>query len=75
MDLYLLTHNKPVHLCFSVFLMFSWIYNDYSYICPENRRVKVKNLVCAIAHIFCVRDTFLYIAHIYVIMITENLSS
>lgn len=60
---------------FSVFLMFSWIYNDYSYICPENRRVKVKNLVCAIAHIFCVRDTFLYIAHIYVIMITENLSS
>lgn len=75
MDLYLLTHNKPVHLCFSVFLMFSWIYNDYSYIYPENRCVKIIISVCAIAHIFCVHDTFLYIAHIYVIMITENLSS
>ena len=42
---------------------------------PENRRVKVIISVCVIAHIFCVHDTFLYIAHIYVIMITENLSS
>ena len=75
MDLYLLTHNKPVHLCFSVFLIFSWIYNGYSYIHSENRRVKVIISVCAIAHIFCARDTFLYIAHIYAIMITENLSS
>lgn len=75
MDLYLLTHNKPVHLCFSAFLIFSWIYNGYSYIHSENRRVKVIISVCAIAHIFCVHDTFLYNAHIYAIMITENLSS
>lgn len=47
----------------------------YSHIYPENRRMRVMNLVCAIAHIFCARDTFLYIAHIYAIMITENLSS
>lgn len=75
MDLYLLTHNKPVHLCFSVFLIFGWIYNGYSYIHSENRRVKVIISVRAIAHIFCVHDTFLYNAHIYAIMITENLSS
>ena len=75
MVLYLLTHNKPVHLCFSVFLIFSWIYNGYSYIYSENRRVKVIISVCVIAHIFCVHDTFLYNAHIYAIMITENLSS
>lgn len=75
MDLCLLTHNKPVHLCFSVFLIFSWIYNGYSYIYSENRRVKVIISVCVIAHIFCVHDTFLYNAHIYAIMITENLSS
>lgn len=75
MDLYLLTHNKPVHLCFSVFLIFSWIYNGYSYIYSENRRVKVIISVRAITHIFCVHDTFLYNAHIYAIMITENLSS
>ena len=47
----------------------------YSRIYPENRHMRVMNLICAIAHIFCARDTFLYIAHIYVIMITENLSS
>ena len=75
MDLYLLTHNKPVHLCFSVFWIFRWIYNGYSYIYSENRRMKVIISVCAITHIFCVHDTFLYNAHIYAIMITENLSS
>lgn len=75
MDLYLLTHNKLVHLCFSVFWIFSWIYNGYSYIYSENRRMKVIISVCAITHIFCVHDTFLYNAHIYAIMITENLSS
>ena len=75
MDLYLLTHNKPVHLCSSVFWIFSWIYNGYSYIYSENRRMKVIISVCAITHIFCVHDTFLYNAHIYAIMITENLSS
>ena len=47
----------------------------YSHIYPENKRMRVINSVCAIAHIFCARDTFLYIAHIYAIMITENLSS
>lgn len=75
MPLYLLTHNKPVLLCFFCVFDFELDLQHYSHIYPENRRVKVMNSVCAIAHIFCAHDTFLYIAHIYAIMITENLSS
>ena len=75
MPLYLLTHNKPVRLCFFCVFDFQLDLQRYSHIYPENRRMRVMNLVCAITHVFCARDTFLYIAHIYAIMITENLSS
>ena len=75
MPLYLLTHNKPVRLCFFCVFDFWLDLQRYSHIYPENKRMRVINSVCAIAHIFCARDTFLYIAHIYAIMITENLSS
>ncbi len=64
--------------CASVFFCVFDFWLDlqrYSHIYPENRRMRVMNFACVIAHIFCARDTFLYIAHIYAIMITENLSS